>query len=268
MSLVGLVTLDNESGTDYRNAHLQLIAGSLHQVPANHALKTIAVVATRTYDSYTVGATAEQAFQYHLYTIHRPSTLLNKQKKQIGLLSAHGIPVTTSFELHGANSYQTDYSALGAAMRVPVETYLSFENKGGDLGIPLPAGSIRVYEDDSRGLAQYIGGDRIDHTPKNQTIRLYLGDAFDLVANQKQTDFHLISKCESSGSYEVDIANAKDTAENVTVIEPIPGDWTIVKESAPHRKSSSGTATWKLTVPANGSTSLTYSARARWCVRS
>lgn len=264
MSLTGLVTLANRSGTNYRDARLQLIAGNVHQVPARALMKIANAVTSRFSDTY-VNTREEASFGYHLYTIGHRTTILDKQTKQIGLLTARDVPVSISLEVRGANYYQQRFGNGDLGVQLPVNEYVSFVNRGGDLGIPLPAGTMRVYEDDSRGLSQFVGADNIGHTPKGEHVRLYLGDAFDLVARQKQTDFKLLTDCSASSSYDMEIHNAKDDAQAVTVIEPIPGDWTITAQSEAGSKTSYDTQTWTLPVPANGKTSLTYSVTVTWC---
>jgi hypothetical protein len=142
---------------------------------------------------------------------------------------------------------------------------VTFTNKGGDLGVPLPAGIVRLYENDSRGTSQFLGSDNIDHTPRNEDVRLHVGDSFDVTANKKQTDFKIDKDCGFDSSYDVRLANAKETAQDVEVIEPLPGDWSITAENVPHRKTSSATATWTIHVPADGNATLTYSAHVRYC---
>jgi hypothetical protein len=124
---------------------------------------------------------------------------------------------------------------------------------------------MRIYQDDSRGLAQFLGTDSIGHTPKNDTVRLFLGNSFDIVARKRQTNFHLISDCQSASSYEIDFTNGKDVAQDVQVIEPIPGDWTISGESQKHEKSSASSATWTVHVPQDAQAALTYTADVTWC---
>lgn len=266
LSLVGLVTLENTSGTSYHNARLQLVAGNV-RLPATPApLKTIAVVRSAVAsDTYNANyATQENVFEYHLYTLEHPTTILDKQTKQLALLSANDVPVTKTLELVGSTYfYQSQNPQL--TNRLPIAVIVSFVNEGGDLGIPLPAGQMRIYQDDSRGLAQFVGADNIPHTPKNDTVRLNLGDAFDIVARKRQTDFHLRSNCSAESSFEFDVTNGKDVAQDLTVIEPIPGDWTITRESQPHTKSSARTATWVLRLPADGKSALTYTADVTWC---
>ncbi|MGA7570078.1 MAG: hypothetical protein WBA06_07635 [Candidatus Aquilonibacter sp.] len=265
MSLTGLVTLENTSGTSYRDARLQLVAGNVNVAQARGALKTISnVTASESADFYRTNAAQENYFEYHLYTLAHRTTILDKQTKQLALLSASEVPVKKTLELRGSPSYYEGANAdLGD--RLPIEVYASFANRGGDLGIPLPAGTMRIYQNDSRGLAQFLGSDNIGHTPKNDTVRLYLGNAFDLVARRRQTDFHLISDCQATSTYEIDFINGKDVAQDVLVVEQIPGDWTISNESQKHLKSSATTATWTVRVPQDAQAALTYTADVTWC---
>jgi hypothetical protein len=134
------------------------------------------------------------------------------------------------------------------------------------LGVPLPGGLVRLYKSDSRGTSQFLGADRIDHTPKNETIRLHVGDSFDVTARKKQTNFHIVSESPAvyDTAYEIVIANAKDEAVDVSVIEPIPGEWTVLNENLVHQKSSSSTATWLVHVPAGARTTLNYNVRVKF----
>jgi hypothetical protein len=263
MNLAGLVTLKNESGTSFKSARLQLIAGSVHTAPPRQ-LVTIARVVAQTVDTYTMNAQQEPLFEYHLYTIGHPTDILDKQTKQVLLLSARDIPMKKTLELRGS-TYYFQGAAGDIGDRLPVGVYVAFDNRGGNLGIPLPAGRVRMYQSDSHGLAQFLGSDSIGHTPRNDTVRLYLGDAFDVVARKKQTDFHLKTNCRATSAYEITLINGKDAAQNVLVVEPLPGDWTISNESQPHEKSSARTASWNVVVPADGKATLTYTADVTWC---
>ncbi|HEY8298518.1 MAG TPA: DUF4139 domain-containing protein [Candidatus Baltobacteraceae bacterium] len=261
LALTGLVTLSNTSGASYDNAHLQLVAGNVNVVQPGvvaDTFKTIARVTSRNVFSQ------ENYFEYHLYTLDRPTTILNAQTKQLSLLAAHDVPVRKTLELRGSPSYyQSAEADLGD--RLPVGVYVSFENRGGDLGIPLPAGVVRLYKNDSRNLSEFLGSDRIEHTPKNESVRLHLGDSFDVTARKRQTDFQFMGGCSADSSYEITVANAKSIAQNVLVVESIPGSWRILDESAKHTKTSASTATWTLPVAPGGHTTLTYTARVSWC---
>jgi len=263
VDLRGLVTLTNTTGTTFPNAHLQLVAGNVGAPPPAYAsLKTIGRVAAL--DAPAPQVAEQNFFEYHLYTLSQPTTIANAQTKQVALLSAHRVPMRKTLEVRGSSFYYSTPSAdLGTKIKVGV--YVTFANKGGDLGIPLPGGIVRLYKNDTNGTSQYLGADRIDHTAKNEDVRLHVGDAFDVTASKKQMSFETPARCTYRSSYEVRIANAKAEPQDVLVVEPIPGVWTIEDESLPHTKTSSATATWIVHVPANGNVTLKYTAQARLC---
>jgi hypothetical protein len=263
MSLTGLVTLTNDSGTDYDNANVQLVAGNVSMPPPPPvALKTIAMVTSNAYSGN--GVQQENYFEYHLYTLSRPTTILDQQTKQVSLLAAHGIPVRETLELRGQPRYYR-FRSPDLGDRLPVGAYVSFENSGGELGIPLPGGIVRVYENDSRGISQFLGSDTINHTPKNETVRLHMGDSFDVTARKRQTNFRLVSSCGTESSYEIVLGNAKAIAQDVLVVEPIPGQWQITSENIQYVKSSSSSASWMVHVPADAHATLTYTVDTGWC---
>ena len=267
LDLNGWVTLTNQSGAAYPNARLQLVAGDLNRVRDAQPLPRGAVtMAAKAADAAEMQQ--ESLFEYHLYTLQRPTTLAENQTKQVALMSATRVPVKKEFLLEGANYYYSgQYGELGQKMKVGV--FVEFTNKGEGLGIPLPRGVIRLYKKDSQGNAQFVGEDRIDHTPKNETVRLKLGDAFDLTADKKQTAFQKLAGTGRynyvfESAYEIVLKNAKPEAVTVTVREPMPGDWTMVSESQPHTKAASGTAEWQVRVPAEGKATLSYRVRVKY----
>ena len=240
---------------------MQLVAGNVNVVQP--AMKALGAVRSLSAAPAPPRPTEQALFEYHLYTLARRTTVANNQTKQVELLTASGVPVVKTLELRGAPEYYDEEDAdLGSHLKVA--TYVSFRNEGGQLGIPLPMGAVRVYKRDSSGTAQYVGADEIDHTPKGETVRLHLGDSFDVTASKKQTDFRNLGKSVYESAYAIVLRNAKKNPETVQVIEPIPGDWTIVASSAPYRKTSSSTATWAIKIPAEGSTTLTYRARVKF----
>lgn len=267
MDLTGWVTLTNTSGTSYNKAKLQLVAGDIHRVYEaieDYRDGEVALMAKAAMPQMA----EEGLFEYHLYTLERATTIAENQTKQVSLLSAASVPVVKEFVLKGADYYyRNNYGDLGQKMKVGV--FMEFENEESSrLGIPLPKGTIRVYKKDSKGNAQFVGEDRIDHTPKNEKVRLKLGDAFDITADRKQADFSKLGGTSRynyiyESSFQIDIKNAKKEAVAVTVQEPIPGDWKIISESHPHRKENSGTAVWDLKVPAEGKATLKYRVQVR-----
>lgn len=265
MELNGLVTLSNNSGASYDNARLQLVAGNVNVAQVPVALKEIARTTSDVYSVNGARVSEESYFEYHLYTLSQPTSILDNQTKQVSLLSARDIPVRHTLELRGSpNYYRSQEPDLGD--RIPVGVYVTFENRGGQLGIPLPSGIVRLYKRDSRGLSLFIGSDAIDHTPKNEVVRMHVGNSFDVTARKRQTSFSFVGpSCDTQSSYDIVLANAKPHAETVRVIEPIPGEWWITEENMPHLKSSASTATWDVQVPANDRAHLQYTARSRWC---
>jgi hypothetical protein len=183
MDLQGLITLSNTSGTSFPNARLQLVAGNVNVAPPPpRVLYSIGTVRAR---SAANEFQQQNFFEYHLYTLGRPTSVLNNQTKQVSLLTARHVPVRKTLELRGSDAYYSNQDAdLGAKLKVGV--YLTFTNKGGDLGVPLPGGVVRLYKNDAGGTSQFLGSDRIDHTPRNEDVRLHLGDSFDVTANKKR----------------------------------------------------------------------------------
>jgi hypothetical protein len=266
LDLNGWVTLTNQSGAAYPNARLQLVAGDLNRVRDERPIPR-AAMAMASKVNEAAEMQQESLFEYHLYTLPRPTTLAENQTKQVALMSATRVPVSKEYLLAGANYYYSgQYGELGQKMKVGV--FVEFDNKGDGLGIPLPKGVIRMYKKDSQGNAQFVGEDRVDHTPKNETVRLKLGDAFDVTADRKQTAFQKLAGTSRynyvfESAYEIVLKNAKSEAVTVTVREPMPGDWAMVSESQPHTKAASGTAEWQVKVPAEGKTTLIYRVRVK-----
>lgn len=266
LDLNGWVTLTNVSGTSYPNARLQLVAGDVNRVRREMDFAVEAKL-MKVAPAPAASMAEESLFEYHLYTLDRPTTIAEQQTKQVALLSAAHIPTLKELVLQGRDYYyRSSYGDLGQKVKVGV--YVEFENKNGGLGVPLPKGVIRVYKRDARGNAQFVGEDRIDHTPRNEKVRLKLGEAFDVTADKKQTDFQ---KLGGSGrynyvfesAYQIELKNAKDEAVNVKVVEPVPGDWELLNESHPHKKESSNSAVWRVDIPARGRVSVTYRVRVK-----
>jgi hypothetical protein len=266
LDLNGWVTLTNVSGTAYRNARLQLVAGEVNRVRPE--FRPVAMMR----EVMPMAAPAkmmeeESLLDYHLYTLERPTSILDNQTKQVALLSAQNVPAYKEYVLQGAEYYYYgQYGELGRKVKPAV--YLQFDNKGGQMGIPLPKGVVRVYKKDRAGRAQFVGEDRIDHTARNETVRLKLGEAFDVTADKKQTDYEKIASGLRGGVYEtayqIEIRNAKNEPVEVKVIEPMPGDWQMVSESLAHEKATAHTAVWKVKVPAEGKTVLSWKVRVKY----
>ena len=272
MDLSGWVTLTNQSGIAYPDATLQLVAGDVNRVQAQPAPETLYAMARKSAEA--PAPMAEQSlFEYHLYTLDRPTTIAANQTKQVALLSASAVPVTKELVLEGQPYYyQSSYTGQGGDLgdKLKVGVFVVFDNREANhLGMPLPKGIIRVYEQDSEGRAQFVGEDAIDHTPKNETVRIKLGESFDVTGHRKQTDFKTLGRDSrhttiTESAYEIRLKNAKKEPITVIVREPMPGDWDILSSSLPYTKAASGTAEFKVPVASEGETVLTYRVRVKW----
>lgn len=269
LDLSGWVTLTNQSGTTYHDARLQLVAGDVHRAREEMRLARDLEVRKAMVAEAAPQMAEEALFEYHLYTPERPTTIRENQTKQVALLTAAAIPVHKEFLLKGQDYYyRSSYGEIGQKLKVGV--FVEFENRErSGLGKPLPKGVVRVYKQDSAGNAQFVGEDRIDHTPKNERVRLKLGDAFDVTADKKQTDFEKLAGFGRyhyvfESAYRVELKNAKQEVVTVKVMEPMPGDWEVLAESHPHTKEAAGTAVWQVPVPAEGEAVLTYRVRVRY----
>src|SRR3569623_1427979 len=188
LDLNGWVTLTYQSGAAYPNAKLQLVAGDVNRVREVQPMSR-ATMAAKVADAADMRQ--ESLIEYHLYTLQRPTTLAENQTKQVALMAASRVQVRKEFLLEGADYYYSgQVGEIGQKIKVGV--FIEFDNKGEGLGVPLPKGVIRVYKRDGQGNAQFVGEDRIDHTPKNETERLKLGEAYDLPDHALHEDLVLV----------------------------------------------------------------------------
>ncbi|RLB66837.1 MAG: DUF4139 domain-containing protein, partial [Deltaproteobacteria bacterium] len=270
VNLSGWVTLTNTSGASYKNAKLQLVAGDVHQAPSEQAFDggVRREMMMKAMPASAPNMAQEEMFEYHLYTLVRTTTIADNQSKQVALLQAAAVPCKKEFLLKGSSYYYRGaYSEIDRKLKVGV--FVEIENrKKNHLGLPLPKGVVRVYKEDSNGALQFVGEDRIDHTPENETVRLKLGDAFDLTASKKQTSFKKIGgdgryNYIYEAAFEMKLKNAKAENVEIKVVEPIPGDWEILTESQSHHKESSSNASWRISVPAKGESTLVYRVRVK-----
>ncbi|MDD2932961.1 MAG: DUF4139 domain-containing protein [Methylotenera sp.] len=269
IDLSGWVTLTNTSGTSYNNAKLQLVAGDVNRVQESQPRAMMMRKEAAMMADAVAPMAEESLLEYHLYTLDRPTTISDNQNKQVALLSASNVPARKELVLRGADYYYgASYGDLGQKKKVGV--FVEFDNKEtAKLGLPLPKGTMRVYKKDNQGNAQFVGEDSIDHTPKNEVVRLKLGNAFDVTADKKQIDFKTLPRPAKGNSmfesaYEVVLKNAKKERVTVTVQEPIPADWKMMKESHPSQKASSNTAVWKIEIPAEGKATLYYRVQVKY----
>jgi hypothetical protein len=209
--------------------------------------------------------TQEAFSDYHLYSLGRKTTVNNNQTKQVSMLDATGFPIVKRYVVDGQAFYYRNAQHPGSPIKDVVQVYYQFKNEGrAGLGIPMPAGVVRVYQSDSRGGTQFVGEDRIQHTPSDETLKLKIGNAFDVVAERKQTDFEKIGSNVYEIEYEVVLRNHKTAPVAVEVNEPIGGTWRILRSSHQGTRTDAWAAQFSVPVAANGSATLNYRVRVTY----
>jgi hypothetical protein len=263
--LDGWVTLVNNSGTAFHNARLQLVAGDLNRIQGGAMGGVVAQKAMLSREAAAPQFQQENFSEYHLYTLGRRTSVEDKETKQISLLQGSGVPVEKIFVVNGQNYYYRNAQAPGSPLKDPVMVYYKFKNeeKAG-LGMPLPAGSVRVYQKDSKGGILFVGEDRIGHTPKDESVTIHIGNAFDVVAERKQTDYKKIDTHTWEMEYEITLRNHKDIPITVQVNEPIGGDWEMLDSTFKYTKTAAFAAQFNVPVDKNGTAVLRYRIRAHW----
>lgn len=262
--LNGWVTLDNQSGTSYENAALRLVAGDVNRVQ-QEATRSEVMDRDAAPQPEKPQFRQENLFEYHLYALERPTSVLDKETKQVSLLSAEGVRVTKKLVFNGQPYfYRGQYGQLASDQKVGVFVELS-NSEPNHLGMPLPKGTVRLYKADSAGALQFVGEDAIDHTPRDEKLALKVGEAFDVVGDRTQTSWTQLGNCSGESSFEVELRNHKDQEVSVEVNEPAGGEWQVVQHSLPFLKVDAATFRFDVKVPARGATKLTYRVRVRYC---
>src|SRR3984893_15579880 len=261
--LQGWVTLTNASGATFEDARLQLVAGDVNRVSEQRNYARAGAMARKEMASDS-NFKEQGFFEYHMYTLQRPTSIRDNETKQVSLLEAAGFDVKKEFVLNGQHYYYTNYNNPGQPIKEKVGVYVQFRNaQQNKLGMPLPAGTIRLYKKDDKGNRQFIGEDKIDHTPKDEEVRVNVGDAFDIVAERKQTDSKVIARNVYEYAYEIKIRNNKDGPITVVVNEPIGGDWEMLSSTFEAQKTAAFAAQFNAPVAKDGEATLSYRVRVR-----
>jgi hypothetical protein len=263
--LAGWVTLRNDAGITLKDVRLQLVAGDVQIEPQYGGYYGYGYGYGRMGGGYGAGGFAEEGmFEYHLYTLGRNTDVADREQKQIQLLGVDGIPMEKKFRLQGDSYYFV--GEYGAPMEnLQVGVFVEFVNaQSAGLGVALPAGVIRVYKADSSGAQQFIGEDRIQHTPREERVELRLGNAFDIAAERKQTDFEILSSNLYETAWEIKLRNRKTETVVVEVLEPMAGDWEILEKSHDYIKESARLVRFDITCPPDQEIVLTYRVRTRY----
>jgi len=279
LDLVGWITMRNQSGKTFDKARIKLLAGDVSKIQegsiANrfYAAKSMAAEADA-----TAPVVREKSFdEFHLYTLERPTTLHDQETKQVEFVRATGIHAQRIYSYDGANLAQYGYYSpdqvrqdanYGTQSNGKVWVMEEFKNSDTNhLGIPLPKGKLRFYRSDTDGHLEFVGENTIDHTPKDETIRVYTGNAFDVVGERKRTNFHVESNQHwMNESFEIHIRNHKKEAVNVRVVEHLYRciDWKLADQSHPSRKMDAQTVEFPLSIAADGEAVVTYTVHYSW----
>lgn len=274
MDLSAWVSIVNQSGASFEDARLKLIAGDVNRAKASRPQNTM-VARMAMPEADAAGFTEKAFFEYHLYTLQQRTTLPDNSTKQIQLMpTARGIECqkelvfapTMDMRYFGGQTFDQEYGRHGNA---DVNVYLRFANEEDQqLGVPLPAGRIRVNQlDPADGSLEFIGEDVIDHTPRNEEVLIRMGNAFDVVGERVQKDFRIDRASRQLWeTFEITLRNHKDTAVDIVVLENLyrSANWTIEKASQEHVKETGNRIRFDVAIPAEGETVLRYTAHYTW----
>ena len=264
--VTGWVTIDNRSGATYGNAALKLVAGDVNRAVDGRRSQRAMEIATKAASMAEAARDfkSEGFFEYHLYTLDGRTTIKDNQTKQLTLMAAGDVPVVKQLIYYGAQDYyRTSYSVPMSNQKIGV--YFDIKNsKDNRLGVPLPKGKVRVYKADASGSQQFVGEDWIDHTPKDERVKIKMGDAFDLVGERTQKEWRKIASNLYEVEWEILLRNHKKEDQTVTVIEPVPGDWQVLTSTHAWEKPEAHTLKFQVPVPKEGASKLTYRVRLRF----
>jgi hypothetical protein len=265
-ALQGWVTMNNQSGTTYKDAKLKLLAGDVNQVPQSGGMGGAGGPRAAFADA-AKAFNEESLFEYHLYTLQRPATIKDKETKQLGLLSGDDIPLTRRLVVDAMRSYVHYFpqeGEVGTGDLAP-QVRIEFTNdaKSG-LGMPLPAGRFRLYQRDASGSTQLLGEDRIEHTPKDERVSLAVGRAFDVRATRKRLSFERLGPSFTRESFSIEVRNRKDVPDTVEVLERQWGDWKVTAKNMDYVKEDANTLRFVVPLKAGESKTVTYTVETKW----
>jgi hypothetical protein len=260
--LTGWVTIDNRSGATYQNALLKLVAGDINRVQGE--MRTDYARPMAAAKEASPQFKEESFFEYHLYTLDRRTTIKDNQTKQMTLLDANQVPVKKLLIFSGSPQYYY-YQMNQSTNKQKIGVFLELENtKKNNLGMPLPKGTVRVYKEDKDGSLQFVGEDRIDHTPKDEKFKIKIGEAFDVVGERVQTDYKRLGRNLFEVAFEVSLRNHKDEDIKVFVEEPIPGDWEMLSNTHPFEKLGAHLIRFEVPVAKDKEVKVKYRIRFKY----
>jgi len=252
LDMDGWVSLDNRSGATYENARLKLVAGDVRRVgdvPAARGMPREMAMEMKAPPQFE----ERDFFEYHIYVLDAPATVADRETKQLALFPSAEAGVKKILTYDGSRD----------ATKVAVQ--LEFENsRTNGLGMALPGGKVRVYKEDADGALEFAGEDRIDHTPRDEQVRLTVGNSFDVVGERTRTDYRKVGSRTQEEKFEIQIRNHKDEQVQVTVVEHLFGDWKILSAEPSYEKKDSHTVEFPVSIPADGEVTVTYTVRTSW----
>lgn len=262
--LTGWVTLNNRSGAAYRDATLKLIAGQVQTVADVLPQPMMRMAMPGAFPEPAPAFEEESFFEYHIYNLSRKTTIGNNQTKQISLLEAFGTKIGKEYIARGERRYFTSSFQRGL-LKQKVDVVISFKNsEENNLGMPLPKGIIRLYKKDSKGSLQFIGEDRIEHTPRSEEVRLKVGEAFDVVAERRQTRYKKLADNLHETSWELVVRNRKkEESVVVSFMEPVWGDWEVIDSTHPYEQTDAFTLRFDVPAKPDEEVVVKFSLRIR-----
>jgi hypothetical protein len=279
LDMIGWITMHNQSGKGFENARIKLLAGDVNKIQepslAERAYKAAneAVMLDA-----AVPVVREKSFdEFHLYTLQRPTSLRDEETKQVEFVRSTGIHAQRLFIYDGAQTAQYGYYNLeqirsdanyGTASNPKVWVMEEFKNSDTNhLGIPLPKGKLRFYRRDTDGHLEFVGENTIDHTPKDETIRVYTGNSFDVTGERKRTNYRVDSNQRwMDETFEIRLRNHKKESVDVRAVEHLYRwtNWKISEQSSEFKKNDAQTIEFPVTIAPNGEQVITYTVHYSW----
>ena len=264
VDIVGWVTMNNQSGMTFADAKLKLMAGDVHRVEENVAMPFATTAKGRGMMAMADAVVTEKSFdEFHLYTLGNPVTLRDKETKQVEFVRATGVKAERIYVYEGGG-----YSRRGSSAAGKVQVFREFKNaEANKLGLALPKGKLRFYSQDDDRQLEFVGENQIDHTPKNEVIRVFTGNSFDLVGQRR-----LVSQTENNSEHvatqtiEVKVRNRKKEPAEIRVVEHATrgGNWTLTAQSQPHEKKDATTFEFRVPLQPDEEKVITYTIRYTW----
>jgi hypothetical protein len=279
LDVIGWITMRNQSGKTFENANIKLLAGDVNKIQAGTpAARAYGAMNKAMADEAMAPAVSEKSFdEFHLYSLARPTTLHDQETKQVEFVRSTGIHAQRLYVYDGAQVAQYGYYNLeqirqdqsyGTQSNPKVWVMEEFKNaEVNHLGIALPKGKLRFYRRDTDGHLEFVGENVIDHTPKDETIRIFTGNSFDVVGERKRTNYRVDSSQHwMDESFEIRVRNHKKEAVTVRVVEHLYRwtNWKLTEQSHPSRKTDAQTVEFPVTIAPDGEQVITYTVHYSW----